>query len=60
MTTRTLVVSRADLPQAVFDLLRVAFPDDPYDQDAFRCGRLPARGFLRARPVSVIRHTIYC
>jgi aminoglycoside 2'-N-acetyltransferase I len=32
---RTQVVSRSELPDAVFDLLRDAFPDDQYDQRAF-------------------------
>ena len=35
MTTTSKIVSRPDVPDAVFDLLHVAFPDDAYDQRAF-------------------------
>lgn len=35
MTVRSLIVTRPDLPDAVFGLLRVAFPEDNYDQRAF-------------------------
>ena len=31
----TVLVTRAELPEAVFDLLRVAFPKDTADQDLF-------------------------
>ena len=31
----SIIVERSDLPHAVFDLLRVAFPDNPYDPQAF-------------------------
>ena len=32
---RSTIVSRADLPNGVFDLLRVAFPKDKADQEVF-------------------------
>jgi len=35
MATRSLIVTRAELPEAVFDLLRIGFPDDEVDQRAF-------------------------
>lgn len=35
MALRTTIVARPELPEAVFDLLRAAFPDDRYDQRSF-------------------------
>lgn len=35
MVLRSTIVARSEVPEAVFDLLRVAFPDDKYDQRAF-------------------------
>ena len=35
MALVTALVTRAELPEAVFDLLRVAFPNDTADQDLF-------------------------
>ncbi len=35
MSVRTAIVDHSDLPDAAFDLMRVAFPDDKVDQRAF-------------------------
>ena len=35
MAPRSVIATRPDLPQAVFDLIEVAFPNDPHDQGAF-------------------------